>query len=477
MLWVNKYKPTTLSQIIDNKNAITKIKNWLKTWSSQSSNKKACLINGRSGIGKTTSAILIAKEFNYNVIEYNASDLRTKNQLKNCFLRATLTRQNICKPDQKNLVIMDEVDGIDKGGNPFLISLIKITKIPIICICNERYKPCIKSLVNHCLDVWFNIPKTFDIAMKVKNIMFKEGFIKVDLSTLSKLCRCFDGDIRQIINFVQILRSETNKFENLEKNPFTNKDLNCYLLVKDLFQNNNNDVSTTIDKITSVDYKSFPSYIQENYTNLNILKRKRITEDQNDELLNDLIKSNDNISLGDVMMTDVLRNNNFQLLPSAAVVSSIMPITPVKKYGLASNKAKFPESFSKWQTTNKRINWEMGLTSRISETSKPYYSSSSISCEIVPYLSRIIAEILIKKKKQGIVDVMNIIKEYGLVKEDDLNLLFQVGLMYDDLWKNVPSNVKRSLTITFKKYLKELKEEQQTFNNTKKRKRKHESNK
>ena len=53
---------------------------------------------------------------------------------------------------------MDEVDGMssgDRGGMAELIKLIKITKVPIICICNDRQSKKVKSLVFYCLDVKF----------------------------------------------------------------------------------------------------------------------------------------------------------------------------------------------------------------------------------------------------------------------------------------------------------------------------------
>ena len=56
---------------------------------------------------------------------------------------------------------MDEVDGMsagDRGGVADLISSIKISKIPIICICNDRYSQKLKSLVNYCLLLSFRKP-------------------------------------------------------------------------------------------------------------------------------------------------------------------------------------------------------------------------------------------------------------------------------------------------------------------------------
>ena len=56
---------------------------------------------------------------------------------------------------------MDEVDGVgagDRGGIAALISVIKDSKTPIICICNDRQHQKIQSLANHCYDLKFGRP-------------------------------------------------------------------------------------------------------------------------------------------------------------------------------------------------------------------------------------------------------------------------------------------------------------------------------
>ena len=55
-------------------------------------------------------------------------------------------------------LIMDEVDGMsagDRGGVADLIQTLKGAKLPIICICNDKYNQKLKSLRNHCLELDF----------------------------------------------------------------------------------------------------------------------------------------------------------------------------------------------------------------------------------------------------------------------------------------------------------------------------------
>lgn len=73
---------------------------------------------------------------------------------------------------------MDEVDGMagnDRGGMAELIRLIKISKVPIICICNDRQSQKVKSLANSCYDLRVRRPTKTQIASRIIEIARKEG--------------------------------------------------------------------------------------------------------------------------------------------------------------------------------------------------------------------------------------------------------------------------------------------------------------
>lgn len=68
---------------------------------------------------------------------------------------------------------MDEVDGVgagDRGGIQALIQIIKNTRTPIICICNDRQNKKLQALVNYCYDLKFQRPSTDAIIRRVKLI-------------------------------------------------------------------------------------------------------------------------------------------------------------------------------------------------------------------------------------------------------------------------------------------------------------------
>ena len=108
---------------------------------------------------------------------------------------------------------MDEVDGMsagDRGGMAFLISLIKKTRIPIICMCNDRSSPKVRSLANHCLDLRFRKMDSRHLAEKMLEITRKEG-LDIKPNALEQLVSACNSDIRHILNVVGLLKLESKK--------------------------------------------------------------------------------------------------------------------------------------------------------------------------------------------------------------------------------------------------------------------------
>jgi replication factor C subunit 1 len=122
------------------------------------------MLSGPPGIGKSSSARIVAKELGYNVLEFNASDNRSKKTIES-LLKDMCTSSSIVRYGENNtafknrsVIIMDEVDGVsanDRGGLGALILIIKKTRVPMICIANDRHNRKLQSLMNHCYDLKF----------------------------------------------------------------------------------------------------------------------------------------------------------------------------------------------------------------------------------------------------------------------------------------------------------------------------------
>ena len=87
-LWIEKYRPKKLTDYFIEEEHLDKIKTWLTNYNDNVEEVPPFVILvGKPGIGKTTLAHLIYQEFNYEIIELNASDIRNKKQIKETFAK------------------------------------------------------------------------------------------------------------------------------------------------------------------------------------------------------------------------------------------------------------------------------------------------------------------------------------------------------------------------------------------------------
>jgi replication factor C subunit 1 len=245
-LWTTKYAPSDMSDIIGNQGVINKLSTWLDDWEDvvindnkkdvsssfkkgrvENPNARACLISGDPGIGKTTAVRLIAQDKGYRTFELNASDQRNKGVI-NKGVGYLMDSRTLGGGDQKgeildkNLIIMDEIDGMggneDRGGVAALIQIIKNTKTPIICICNDRQSQKLKTLANHCYDLRFNKPDKRQVVQLLLRICDKEN-LPAESNALEYLVESVNNDIRQSINFLELWarRNRSLKFFDVQK--------------------------------------------------------------------------------------------------------------------------------------------------------------------------------------------------------------------------------------------------------------------
>ena len=80
MLWTDKYRPQTLDEVVGNNKEKKIILDWVGNWKNGNPQQPLLLV-GPPGIGKTTLALVIAKEFSEH-IELNASDKRSQDVIK-----------------------------------------------------------------------------------------------------------------------------------------------------------------------------------------------------------------------------------------------------------------------------------------------------------------------------------------------------------------------------------------------------------
>ena len=198
-----KYRPTHFSQIIGQKEAIERIKKFVTDFRYE--RKKALLLHGPPGTGKTTLALVAAKEADAELFELNASDFRNKQKIET-ILKPALEQKSLYQ--ENKIILIDEVDGIsgfaDRGGLPELIRAIEKSQYPIIITANDAFKQNLGPLRKKVELVAIKSPSNVEIRKLLEKILSKEKK-KLDENTLIKISVKCKGDIRAAINDLESL--------------------------------------------------------------------------------------------------------------------------------------------------------------------------------------------------------------------------------------------------------------------------------
>ena len=201
-LWVTRYTPRRLKEMIGAVAPITELSAWLTGWTSSAGAVRGALVTGPPGIGKTTAVGLIVKGCGYDLIEFNASDERSASAVRKYFDEAK--RSGCC--GKRRVIVMDEVDGMsagDRGGIGELAKVISTCLFPIICIANERGTPRLRPLASCCLDIRFQRPTKTVIAKALYERVVKAEKLGYTVGQLEELCERNGNDIRSVINALQ----------------------------------------------------------------------------------------------------------------------------------------------------------------------------------------------------------------------------------------------------------------------------------
>jgi replication factor C large subunit len=197
--WVIKYRPRHLNEVVNQEEVKQKLTAWLKAWEEGKVEKKAILLHGPAGCGKTSLVEALAKTYKYQLFEMNASDSRRKADIERIAKLASQTSGLM----GRKIILLDEVDGLDpradEGGVEALLEVIKNTRNPIIMTANNPYREHLRPLREIAEVIQMKKLSERDIITVLDKICRAEN-LTCDPVALREIAKRSEGDMRSAIN-------------------------------------------------------------------------------------------------------------------------------------------------------------------------------------------------------------------------------------------------------------------------------------
>lgn len=383
LLWVEKYRPKKISDVVGNELAKTKFIDWLKK---KNRRKKAVLLYGPAGVGKTALVNAASNQFNFTIIEMNASDTRTEKTINKVGKPATsfIALDRFSSESKGNILFLDEVDGVfgqqDRGGIKAIINIVKESLIPVVMAANDTDQKKLRPLKKVCQLIRFHQVRIPLIITTLQKICAAEN-IEAEFEALERIAQNSQGDMRSAINDLQST-SEGKEVLTLQDTMLLrtrNKDIGMYETLRGVFSAESVGEAAIMLSRSNVNYDDFLLSISDNLP-------FRYPESA------DLATAYDMVSKADVFRGRVGTENwhllryFFNLLAEATTVSP----KSFKPFDFISPPIRVMSLF--W-TKNKRMKLE-NICAKIAL--KCHVSRSTAKTDIVPFV-----KIMLEKQKSS----------------------------------------------------------------------------
>ncbi|UCF13315.1 MAG: replication factor C small subunit [Thermoplasmatales archaeon] len=209
-IWIEKYRPKILDDIVGQNNIMERLKAYVKT-----KNVPHLIFAGPAGTGKTTSALALAREifgaetWKQNFHELNASDERgiaiIRGKIKDFARTAPIGETKI------KIIFLDEADSLTPDAQAALRRTIeKYTRICRFILSVNYSSKIIEPIQSRCAVFRFKPIKEEDIKKYIRKIATKEK-LEITSDGLEILIFISRGDLRKAINTLQVGASINKK--------------------------------------------------------------------------------------------------------------------------------------------------------------------------------------------------------------------------------------------------------------------------
>lgn len=227
--WLKKYKPQSIEEIYGFSKIKAEFDFWLKNFKEDINLKSSILLSGPSGIGKSIFVELLLKQYGYFVHKFT-SNQHSRDVIESIIKIHNSSNIHVMFCESKPFAIfIDEIDCImnlgSKGNINFLIdilnplkgkkklsaedkkNILKLRKIPIICVCNNRYEKKIIDIKKNSYNIIIDSITLDEKKKLIQQICHKEKLNFDPSDNIEEyLSEIVNNDIRQLILALQELK-------------------------------------------------------------------------------------------------------------------------------------------------------------------------------------------------------------------------------------------------------------------------------
>ncbi len=256
---IKKHVPKKLSEIIGQYKGIVKFSRFVK-----SQKKKAVIIYGEPGVGKTLAARVFATEQNFELLEIPPSGTRDKKEI---ISKIAVASQQQSLFGGNKLIMIDELESFgagNRGGIKALIDVIKKTKYPIVLTSNNPWNSKFRTLRKYCEMIEFDKVDWKDIEQYLAKICQSEN-IDVEPVVLKKIAARSQGDVRSAVMDLDVLATNKAEVKNTDFfDLFREREENIFYAVKMVLKSFDGNVAFEAFNNVKIDSSEFLMWIDQN---------------------------------------------------------------------------------------------------------------------------------------------------------------------------------------------------------------------
>ena len=364
------------------------------------------LISGSHGCGKSTIASLILKEYNYEVINLNTLDLKTKIDID---LMSKFEMNYKTENNKIPMLLIDELESVitlnDKNG---VFNIIKENNfkrwMPIIIITNNQHNKQLTEAKKFSNEVKIYPPYQNETVRWVSDICDNEN-INMSNQVINKFVEYCQNDMRKVL--IQLDELKIN---------YGSKTISVELLNSFMDIMKDKDLDFDLYKATNkilTDYKGIESSL-ELYETEKVLIPLMIFENYHKFVKKEVYpKILNNLSIGDILENYIYGEQNWDLLELHGIISCCIPSNLITKYSNGIKNAKLEFAIDLNRTSVKKMNKKKIIKTNNSLNKNLYKNIRNKSIDEFIYMGEIMDKISEENKTlmdQNYLDIIKINK-------------------------------------------------------------------